>query len=228
MPSAVSTKRTSIDELSDVLSDSDGEPTRRNAKRARLERRNGRVNGVANHDNEDGEEDDEGEEEEEEVNGQNGDEQSEMGSLNYLPAADLEIEEEELLGREGIDITENTHEFQPGSIKWIYCENFVTYSKIVANPTPSLNMVIGPNGTGKSTLVCAMCLGLGWDPKVLGRAKNVSEFVKHGSTEAIIQIKLQGQPNETDPVIKRKIKKESNRSDWWINGLHYRGLAWLR
>ena len=23
-------------------------------------------------------------------------------------------------------------------------------------------MVIGPNGTGKSTLVCAICLGLGW------------------------------------------------------------------
>ena len=27
-------------------------------------------------------------------------------------------------------------------------------------------MVIGPNGTGKSTLVCAICLGLGWGPQV--------------------------------------------------------------
>ena len=27
-------------------------------------------------------------------------------------------------------------------------------------------MVIGPNGTGKSTLVCAICLGLGWGAQV--------------------------------------------------------------
>jgi ABC-type Mn2+/Zn2+ transport system ATPase subunit len=27
-------------------------------------------------------------------------------------------------------------------------------------------MIIGPNGTGKSTLVCAICLGLGWGPQV--------------------------------------------------------------
>jgi len=33
---------------------------------------------------------------------------------------------------------------------------------------------MGPNGTGKSTIVCAICLGLAGKPKILGRAVAVS------------------------------------------------------
>ena len=55
---------------------------------------------------------------------------------------------------------------QPGSIVRVKLENFVTYTTVEFLPGPSLNMVIGPNGTGKSTLVCAICLGLGWSPQV--------------------------------------------------------------
>jgi hypothetical protein len=57
-------------------------------------------------------------------------------------------------------------EYQPGSIVRVKLENFVTYTAVEFFPGPSLNMVIGPNGTGKSTLVCAICLGLGWKAKV--------------------------------------------------------------
>ena len=55
---------------------------------------------------------------------------------------------------------------QPGSIVRVKLENFVTYTFVEIFPGPSLNMVIGPNGTGKSTLVCAICLGLGWGSQV--------------------------------------------------------------
>ena len=55
---------------------------------------------------------------------------------------------------------------QPGSIVRVKLQNFVTYTSAEFFPGPSLNMVIGPNGTGKSTLVCAICLGLGWGPQV--------------------------------------------------------------
>jgi len=55
---------------------------------------------------------------------------------------------------------------QPGSIFRVKLENFVTYTAVEFSPGPSLNMVIGPNGTGKSTLVCAICLGLGWGAQV--------------------------------------------------------------
>ena len=57
---------------------------------------------------------------------------------------------------------------QPGSIVRVKLTNFVTYTAVEFCPGPSLNMVIGPNGTGKSTLVCAICLGLGWGPQVSG------------------------------------------------------------
>ena len=55
---------------------------------------------------------------------------------------------------------------QPGSIVRVKLANFVTYTAVEFFPGPSLNMVIGPNGTGKSSLVCAICLGLGWGPQV--------------------------------------------------------------
>jgi structural maintenance of chromosomes protein 5 len=57
-------------------------------------------------------------------------------------------------------------EFQPGAIVRIKLTDFVTYTSAEFFPGPKLNMVIGPNGTGKSTLVCAICLGLGWGPQV--------------------------------------------------------------
>ena len=58
------------------------------------------------------------------------------------------------------EFNEDAH--QPGSIVRVKLINFVTYTAAEFHPGPSLNMVIGPNGTGKSTLVCAICLGLGW------------------------------------------------------------------
>lgn len=58
------------------------------------------------------------------------------------------------------------NEHKPGSIVRVALKNFVTYTASEFFPGPRLNMVIGPNGTGKSTLVCAICLGLGWKTEV--------------------------------------------------------------
>lgn len=57
-------------------------------------------------------------------------------------------------------------EYRAGSIVRVKLTDFVTYTSAEFFPGPKLNMVIGPNGTGKSTLVCAICLGLGWGPQV--------------------------------------------------------------
>ena len=64
-------------------------------------------------------------------------------------------------------IGQHTPGHQPGAIVRVKLTNFVTYTAAEFFPGPNLNMVIGPNGTGKSTLVCAVCLGLGWGPKVI-------------------------------------------------------------
>jgi hypothetical protein len=57
-------------------------------------------------------------------------------------------------------------DFQPGAIVRMKLKDFVTYTNVEYHFGSQLNMIIGPNGTGKSTLVCAICLGLGWGPQV--------------------------------------------------------------
>ena len=69
------------------------------------------------------------------------------------------------LGQETLRSRASIRKHQPGSIVSVRLENFVTYTAVEFLPGPSLNMIIGPNGTGKSTLVCAICLGLGWSPQ---------------------------------------------------------------
>jgi structural maintenance of chromosomes protein 5 len=108
---------------------------------------------------------------------------------------------------------------QPGAIVRVKLSNFVTYKAAEFYPGPSLNMVIGPNGTGKSTLVCAICIGLGWDPKYLGRQKEVSEFVKYGESEGFIEIELRHRPGQNrNPVIKCQVKRDANKTIYTLNG----------
>ncbi|KAI1259838.1 P-loop containing nucleoside triphosphate hydrolase protein [Xylariaceae sp. FL1019] len=110
-------------------------------------------------------------------------------------------------------------EFAPGAIVRVRVDNFVTYEHAEFLPGPNLNMVIGPNGTGKSSLVCAICLGLGYHPKHLGRASHVGEFVKHGKDSALIEVELQKRPNErANHVIRVQINREDNGRKWWLNG----------
>ncbi|KAJ2985574.1 hypothetical protein NUW58_g5457 [Xylaria curta] len=113
----------------------------------------------------------------------------------------------------------NLSEFHPGAIVRVRVDNFVTYKHAEFLPGPNLNMVIGPNGTGKSSLVCAICLGLGYHPKHLGRASHVGEFVKHGEESAAIEVELQKRPNDrANYVIRVQINREDNGRKWWLNG----------
>ncbi|CAZ79935.1 unnamed protein product [Tuber melanosporum] len=141
-----------------------------------------------------------------------------MDGIRLPSEADSDLEEEEAMSHGGGEIERNIQPFQPGSIVRIKAENFVTYTAVEFLPGPNLNMVIGPNGTGKSTIVCAICLGLGSSPANLGRAKEISEFVKHGCDTAVIEIELQGKENERNPIIKRKIGRENNTSTFTLNG----------
>ncbi|RGB31661.1 P-loop containing nucleoside triphosphate hydrolase protein, partial [Rhizophagus diaphanus] len=105
--------------------------------------------------------------------------------------------------------------YQMGSIVRVNLKNFVTYDSVEFFPGPNLNMIIGPNGTGKSTIVCAIALGLGWNTSLLGRARDISDFVKHGQERASIEIELK---SENPIVITRTIEKSNNSSRWKING----------
>ncbi|KAJ3219302.1 Structural maintenance of chromosomes protein 5 [Dinochytrium kinnereticum] len=103
-----------------------------------------------------------------------------------------------------------------GSIVRIRLENFVTYSHVDFRPGPHLNMVLGPNGTGKSTIVCAIALGLGGKPEILGRAKEVRDFVRKSASEAAIEIELKGEKENI--LVERRLHAANNRSTWLLDG----------
>lgn len=110
-------------------------------------------------------------------------------------------------------------EFSTGAIVRVMVENFVTYEKAEFFPGPNLNMVIGPNGTGKSSLVCAICLGLGYPASVLGRATSFGEFVKHGKEYAIVEVELKKRPEDrANYVVRLRINREDNNRKFSLNG----------
>ena len=56
------------------------------------------------------------------------------------------------------------------------------------------------------------------DMKHLGRAKDVSEFVKHGCQEAWIEIELAAEQKKKNPIIRCNIKREGNKTNFSIDG----------
>ena len=62
--------------------------------------------------------------------------------------------------------------------------NFITYDDAEVFPGPRLNVVLGPNGTGKSTLTHAICLACAGKTSTVGRSSDLSQFVKKGKESA--------------------------------------------
>ena len=81
--------------------------------------------------------------------------------------------------------------YVPGSIIRVQLHNFLTYDRVEFRPGPHLNMIIGPNGTGKSSIACAIALGLNWPPSV--RYLGLSRFIVP-TTERLKRF-LVAQPN---------------------------------
>ncbi|NWU71665.1 SMC5 protein, partial [Pterocles burchelli] len=91
-----------------------------------------------------------------------------------------------------------------------------TYDACEVHPGPHLNMIVGANGTGKSSIVCAICLGLGGKPSFIGRADKVGLFVKQGCLKGVVEIELSKTPDNI--IITREIQVVNNTSAWFING----------
>ncbi|KAI9574324.1 P-loop containing nucleoside triphosphate hydrolase protein [Boletus coccyginus] len=108
--------------------------------------------------------------------------------------------------------------FIPGSIVRIQLQNFVTYDWVEFRPGPYLNMILGPNGTGKSSIACAICLGLNWSPSILGRASEISSFVKNDKETGYIEIELKGANGERNLIIRRNLSAKTRSSTFTLNG----------
>lgn len=105
--------------------------------------------------------------------------------------------------------------FKPGFIVRVKVKNFTTYSYAEFNLSPTLNMIIGPNGTGKSTLVAAICLGLGGKIDLIKR-KTMKSMIKTGQQESLIEITLKDGEPGMYLVIQRKFTEKE--SSWELNG----------
>ena len=77
--------------------------------------------------------------------------------------------------------------------------NFMCVDNVEYNFHPRLNYVIGPNGTGKSTLVCAIYIGLNGDVKKLGRGKHLVNYINHArpQTDASVTVVMREKSSES-------------------------------
>lgn len=67
--------------------------------------------------------------------------------------------------------------------------NFMTHQHAVMYPSANVNFILGANGSGKSSLVCAMCLGLGGDVRDMERGKELKAYIMTGKDVATIKVR---------------------------------------
>nr|XP_040049541.1 structural maintenance of chromosomes protein 5 [Gasterosteus aculeatus aculeatus] len=136
--------------------------------------------------------------------------QVKSGSQSTKSLADMFLRGPTGVGEEG--------RFVEGSILRLTMKNFLTYDYSVLFPGPNLNMIVGANGTGKSSIVCAICLGLAGKTAILGRGDKVGLYVKRGCNKGFIEIVLYKTGGNV--VINREIHVENNQSLWMLNDRH--------
>lgn len=74
--------------------------------------------------------------------------------------------------------------YKKGMILRVKMVNFLTYDECEVFPGPKLNVILGPNGTGKSTIMHAVCLACAGSPATVGRSPKLSQFIKKGKEQA--------------------------------------------
>ncbi|XP_060660787.1 structural maintenance of chromosomes protein 5 [Drosophila nasuta] len=103
-----------------------------------------------------------------------------------------------------------------GRIHSVYCKDFVSYNEITYFPKEYLNVLTGPNGTGKSTIVSAIILGLGGDPQLLDRSSSIADYIKSNKSSAIITITINGRSKNSKESFKRTIN-QNGQSHFYVN-----------
>ena len=81
-------------------------------------------------------------------------------------------------------------QYRQGCIVRLRMVDFMHYHDQSLLPAPGFNVILGHNGSGKSAVVNAICIGLGGDIETLQRCERLSAFVRRGAREATIMIEL--------------------------------------
>lgn len=105
----------------------------------------------------------------------------------------------------------------------IRLRNFMTYTDAELSPGPNLNMILGPNGTGKSAVVCSIIVGLAGEVSLTGRGGSPADFVKKDTDWGSTEIELFNECGRNF-IVERKVIitgrskfKNDHKSEWKIN-----------
>ncbi|KAK6737160.1 hypothetical protein RB195_019699 [Necator americanus] len=115
-----------------------------------------------------------------------------------------------------MDVQSSGPAFPDGSITKITYHNFLTYDDVVCIPGPHLNVIIGTNGAGKSTVICGICLAVGGSPKVLGRSERMGDYIKHRRDEGFVEVHI-ADSRKGEQSIKVLLQRPSSCT-YFING----------
>ena len=102
--------------------------------------------------------------------------------------------------------------YASGSVLRLRMRNFLTYDDCTVYPGAHLNLVLGANGTGKSSIVAALCLALCGRVELLKQAEKIYSYVKTGKEYAELDIDLKGFNEEIYTISRRiDLKFDSSR-----------------
>ena len=80
--------------------------------------------------------------------------------------------------------------YTPGSLRSVHMINFMKHDNLLITLKPNVNFITGRNGSGKSSILVAITVGLGSSSRVSGRGSNISNLIKDGKQKATIVIEI--------------------------------------
>lgn len=110
-----------------------------------------------------------------------------------------------------------TDKYEAGSLRSVRMINFMKHANLLIELKPHVNFITGRNGSGKSSILVAISVGLGCNSRLSGRGSNLADLIKDGQNKAIITITIQNGPDGynydtygNEIVIKRSITKSTS------------------
>nr|XP_043614248.1 structural maintenance of chromosomes protein 6B [Erigeron canadensis] len=82
---------------------------------------------------------------------------------------------------------------EAGIISKIRVENFMCHSHMEIELGDRVNFITGQNGSGKSAILTALCIGFGCRAKSTDRATTLKEFIKTGCSYALVHLEIKNQ-----------------------------------
>lgn len=106
-----------------------------------------------------------------------------------------------------------------GILLSVHMINFLKHDNLLIDLKPHVNFITGRNGSGKSSILVALAVGLGSNSKTSGRGNNMVGLIKDGRNEATIIITIKNIPSGYKMeqygdkiVVTRKLRRTGTQS----------------